>query len=173
MDTLLANGANATLTRAATHPLRPEDLPSFSASCQVRAHSGTDKRSAGRRTLSACTMATTAASPVPVRRRRADAARVPSFPRRLSCSPPEPRPISGSASASALALSGLDAGEGPSAFLATVVYVLAAYAAPAVASVRLSQTRGWSLLKALRFTAAEPLSVNVALSPFGLAVLSM
>jgi len=54
-----------------------------------------------------------------------------------------------------------------------VVYVIAAYAAPAVIGAHFFRTRGWGLLRTLRLSAGISLAVNVALSPIGIAALSM
>lgn len=73
----------------------------------------------------------------------------------------------------ALTISGFELHEGPRAVLSAVVYVLAAYAAPAVIGAHFFRTRGWSLLRTLRLSASLSLAVNVALSPIGIAALSM
>ena len=73
----------------------------------------------------------------------------------------------------ALTISGFELHEGPRAVASAVVYVVAGYVAPAVIGRRFFRTRGWGLLRALRLSAIISLAVNVALSPVGIAALSM
>lgn len=73
----------------------------------------------------------------------------------------------------ALTISGFEGHAGPGALASTAAYVLAAYAVPIGIGAHWFRTRGWSLVKVLRLAAAISLAVNVALSPIGIAVLSM
>lgn len=73
----------------------------------------------------------------------------------------------------ALTISGFELDEGPRAVISAVVYVGAAYVAPAVIGAHFFRTRGWGLLRVLRLSAIISLAVNVALSPVGIAALSM
>ena len=72
-----------------------------------------------------------------------------------------------------LTISGFELHEGPRAVASAVVYVVAAYVAPAVIGAHFFRTRGWGLLRTLRLSASLSLAVNVALSPVGIAALSM
>lgn len=73
----------------------------------------------------------------------------------------------------ALTISGFELHEGPRAVTSAVVYVVAAYVAPAVIGAHFFRTRGWVLLRSLRLSAIISLAVNVVLSPVGIAALSM
>lgn len=73
----------------------------------------------------------------------------------------------------ALTIRGFELHEGPRAVLSAVVYAVAAYAAPAVIGAHFFRTRGWGLLRTLRVSAIASLAVNIALSPIGIAALSM